>query len=60
MALFKYVGPEAAVEVPGFGLIQNCEEVDFPAELTDGLNPELWAKSTKKAAKAVTDSPAGE
>lgn len=59
MALFKYEGQDA-IEVPGFGRIEQGDTVDFPADVVGGLNSELWSKSTKKAAKAVMDSPAGE
>lgn len=67
MAFYKYVGDEDAVEVPGVGKCEKGEPVEFIGELEDGLIPELWEKTTKKAAKASStpadapaDTPAGD
>ena len=60
MASFKWVGDLEEVCVPGVGNVTKGEPVEIPAELVDGLNPDQWDKSTKKAAKVAVDTPAGE
>ena len=60
MASFKWVGDLDEVVVPGVGVVEKGETVEIPAGLVDGLNPDVWEKSTKKAAKVAIDTPSGE
>jgi len=54
---WKFLGNDEGV-LPEFGLVQPGDVVEVPADLVDGLSPDMWQEV--KAKKSTNDKPAGE